>query len=432
MHILPKTITYFVIVILAILNLSNQTFAQCSSCDYTYSAPGSTYINLNSNNKTYCITGSGEYSGSVVLDGSNTILCIDEDVIFTGNITINKSNATVNNYGTVITNSLSFSGTVNNYGNMQINGTVNVHSSGNLNNYSTTYGALEINSNLVIDNGADMTIQGTVVINGNVNVNNGGEVNLEGAGLDIYGDLTVDGKISGNGSSSGCNGVSYTGTGTVNSGGKLTDLDICKTSSPADTDETGSGVSQCNCSALLPVEYVSFTATYLPYEETTKVSWVTSSESQNDYFVVERSYDGYTFDEIGTVNSIATSEAEYTYTFFDKTALNGLAYFRLKQVDKDGKSSLSKVVVVKNYSDSDFNMEVTPISEQVLQISLNQSDFDGTVRVYDIMGKTLYNNFVESYTNSFDININNLSAGKMYVIILRSSSYSISKKIIIP
>ncbi|UZR98180.1 hypothetical protein [Chondrinema litorale] len=406
------------------------SLAQCSSCDETYSAPGTTNISLSSNNKTYCITGSGEYSGNVTLSGSNSFLCIDEDVVLTGDIEITKSNSTLNNYGTVTTNSLSFSGTVNNYGYMQINGTMTVESSGNLNNYNETYGALKINGDLFVNSGADMTVQGTVVINGDVTID--GEVNLEGAGLDIDGDLTVKGKITGDPGASGCNGIAYTGSGTLESGSKLTDLDICNTDSPADTDETGTGVSQCNCSALLPVEYVSFTATYLPYEETTKVSWITSSESQNDYFVVERSYDGYTFDEIGTVNSVATTQAEYTYNFFDKTPLSGLAYFRLKQVDKDGNSSLSKVVVVKNYTDSDFSMEVTLISENMLQISLNQPDFEGNVQVYDIIGKTLYNSSIESYTNSFDIQINNLSLGNMYVVILRSTSFSISKKIFIP
>ena len=426
-----KTTVNLISVLFVIFIFSYSANAQCSSCNYTFTAPGSTTLDLSSNNKTYCLTGSGEYSGNITLSGNNSILCIGENVILTGSISINSSSAEVNNYGTINTSSISFSGTINNYGNLQINGDLIVHSSGNLNNYNITYGGMEINGALNINNGADMIVQGTVVINGNVTVDNGGEISLEGAGLDIDGDLIVTGKINGDGSTTGCNGLSYSGTGTINSGGKLSDLDVCKSSAPADTDETGSGVTQCNCSAvtLLPVKYSSITASYLNYEQVTKINWKTTIEKDNNYFIIEKSVDGYVFNQIGKVNAYSTLATENQYYFFDKAILFGTAYYRLIQVDKDGNSSISKVIVVNN-KHTPLNMAITHVAQDILEISVNKTDIKGNLLIHNVLGEVLYDQLIEIKNNRLPIKVANMPSKQLYIIVFRGKDFSFSKKML--
>ncbi|UZR96905.1 T9SS type A sorting domain-containing protein [Chondrinema litorale] len=404
--------------------------AQCTSCNFTYTAPSSSNLTLSNNNKTYCITGSGEYSGNISLTGNNSNLCIGENVVFTGTLDITSSSAEVNNYGTITTSSISFSGTINNYGLMQVNGDIDVNSSGNLNNYNTSYGAMEINGALNVNNGADMVVQGTVIINGDVTVVSGGEISLEGAGLEIDGDLLVDGKIYGDGTATGCNGISYTGTGTVENGGKLNDLDICNSSSPSDTDETGSGVTQCNCSSsILPVKYTSFTAEYLEYESVTKLSWTTASEDNNDYFIVEKSENGYVFTQIGTINSSSNGTEAAQYNYFDRVALHGIAYYRLTQVDKDGNSTSSKVIVVKNNSITTLDFDVAVTSQNTLELLVSHTGVQGEVSIFNLQGSTIYNNTVEISNNSLEIEVNNFASNTMYIVVLKSANTTISKKI---
>lgn len=75
------------------------------------------------------------------------------------------------------------------------------------------------------------------------------------------------------------------------------------------------------------------------------ISWATTEELNSDRFDITRSSDGVQFTSIGTVVSRGGTQ-QTTYTFEDNNAPAGTSYYRLSQVDKDGKTHLSKVVVL--------------------------------------------------------------------------------------
>src|ERR1700751_1021249 len=89
-------------------------------------------------------------------------------------------------------------------------------------------------------------------------------------------------------------------------------------------------------SAPLPVELVSFTADCSNGHEL--LNWSTASETNNDYFLVERSDDGNTFYEIGRAAGHGTSSQTNNYTFTDPQPLSGTVYYRLEQIDYNGKT----------------------------------------------------------------------------------------------
>ena len=77
------------------------------------------------------------------------------------------------------------------------------------------------------------------------------------------------------------------------------------------------------------------------------VDWATATEINNDYFLVERSSDGRSFEAIGQVYGAGDSDYEQTYRFEDETPRMGRTnYYRLRQVDYDGTESYSEVVQV--------------------------------------------------------------------------------------
>ncbi len=89
------------------------------------------------------------------------------------------------------------------------------------------------------------------------------------------------------------------------------------------------------------------------------LNWTTSFEGNNVGFFVERSKDAVTFENIGFINSLAktgNSNRPLNYSFADKTAKNG-NYYRLSQVDFDGKKSNSKVIYLFNFLEEDINIE---------------------------------------------------------------------------
>jgi hypothetical protein len=96
---------------------------------------------------------------------------------------------------------------------------------------------------------------------------------------------------------------------------------------------------------LLPVTWVNFTAKV--QQRNVVLDWTTSNELNNESFLVQRSGDGKTFETIGKVKGAGTTTRLSNYQFIDTRPMVGVSYYRLQQIDIDGKSSLSKVEVVQ-------------------------------------------------------------------------------------
>ncbi|MEJ7646070.1 MAG: PA14 domain-containing protein [Chryseolinea sp.] len=88
------------------------------------------------------------------------------------------------------------------------------------------------------------------------------------------------------------------------------------------------------------------------------LDWKTASEKNNNGFRVERSMDGMTFDSLGFVDGYGTSQVARAYTFVDGAPAWGWNYYRLKQIDYDGKYEYSKVIPV--FSDAVVKVGVYP------------------------------------------------------------------------
>ncbi|MET0243629.1 MAG: hypothetical protein ABW174_09175 [Flavitalea sp.] len=117
--------------------------------------------------------------------------------------------------------------------------------------------------------------------------------------------------------------------------------DHTKTGASFASQATGISPNGFTSNLVLPVKLLSFTA--FKTSNDVQLKWVTASEVSNDYFAVERSYDGTTFTTIATINGSATTNVQTSYSYSDNSALGTIAYYRLKQVDTKGTSSYSEV-----------------------------------------------------------------------------------------
>ncbi|QQR84987.1 MAG: T9SS type A sorting domain-containing protein [Flavobacteriales bacterium] len=97
-------------------------------------------------------------------------------------------------------------------------------------------------------------------------------------------------------------------------------------------------------STPLPVELLHFDAR--PEEAEVLCTWATATETNNDFFTVERSADGETFSDIGEVDGAGQSQTTLAYAFSDDAPLDGLSYYRLRQTDFDGTETWSQAVAV--------------------------------------------------------------------------------------
>jgi photosystem II stability/assembly factor-like uncharacterized protein len=92
----------------------------------------------------------------------------------------------------------------------------------------------------------------------------------------------------------------------------------------------------------LPVDWLAFDARATD-DNRVQLAWATASEFNNNRFEVERSADGIEFQRIGQVPAKGTSNYQANYAHTDALPLPGNSYYRIRQVDFDGKFSFSKI-----------------------------------------------------------------------------------------
>ncbi len=137
---------------------------------------------------------------------------------------------------------------------------------------------------------------------------------------------------------------------------------------------------------VLPVELISFTAK--AKAEQVALSWTTASEKNNDYFEVERSVDGRNFDYLATIKGAGTTTLARHYQTSDKNPINGINYYRLKQVDFDGTTNYSDIVKVEIKSEK-IELFPNPVAGTLY---LRMSDFTNRsveFQITDLTGKTM-------------------------------------------
>jgi hypothetical protein len=142
-----------------------------------------------------------------------------------------------------------------------------------------------------------------------------------------------------------------------------------------------------------PVKLVSLKATKV--NEDVLVSWTTASELNNRGFNVERSVDGKTFDLVGFVKGSGNSSTTNNYRLedvdaFAKAGVNKL-FYRLKQLDNDGKFEYSQVVTVVNENDLSSGIVTypNPFSDRLSIDIKGAKAGNASIQVMDISGRLI-------------------------------------------
>jgi len=162
----------------------------------------------------------------------------------------------------------------------------------------------------------------------------------------------------------------------------------------------------------LPVRLLNFTAKAVNHDHVL-VSWATSMEHLADYFLVQRSLDNKGFQTVDKVNAVGESETEQHYSIHDNKPGIGTNYYRLKEVDKDGKFYFSPVVSVKFEAPAGFEIYPNPAADFTNINSLRDPITD--VKLFDITGKLLQNIHLEGSQLTVNLNLSGLSKGIYFV-----------------
>lgn len=129
--------------------------------------------------------------------------------------------------------------------------------------------------------------------------------------------------------------------------GILDNLDVIPSSLTMTMEEVCScdapeNISLYLCSQLmLPVDWVKFTAILQNEQEEVLCEWQVDSQLNNDYFAVERSGDGLFWTEVGRVEGEGTTAQSFNYNWIDYAPLEGRSYYRVRQFDYNGETTVS-------------------------------------------------------------------------------------------
>ncbi len=167
------------------------------------------------------------------------------------------------------------------------------------------------------------------------------------------------------------------------------------------------------CTPPLPIELLSFEANRVGSEMLVKCDWSTATETNNNYFGIERSQDCINFSQIGTMLGSGNSLVTQNYTFYDDKPYYGLSYYRLKQVDFDGSFSYSAIKTAFIGGLEIVNIYPSLTSDYATVIILNSYDTDCRVEIFNNLGQKIYdtNIFIQGNRTEFKISFVQFSSG---------------------
>lgn len=162
---------------------------------------------------------------------------------------------------------------------------------------------------------------------------------------------------------------------------------------------------------VLPVKFISFTAA--KKQSGVYLNWKTTGEINTAYFTIEKSNNGYNFFTIGKVGAGSTNTMVNSYSFTDTASNTAKVYYRIKQVDADGKFVYSNINALP-FEQTKVRIYPNPGPAGKVTIELPQIYKHINVAVTDLSGKKVYErNYIEA--NNIPLNL----AGKHGVFFLR-------------
>ncbi|MFT5165732.1 MAG: hypothetical protein ACI8P3_000960 [Saprospiraceae bacterium] len=195
-------------------------------------------------------------------------------------------------------------------------------------------------------------------------------------------------------------------------------------SGPLNITASAFPVPNVDCS-LLPVELIQFTAQLK--ENKAFLKWETASETNNHGFDIEYSNDGIEWKKLGNVEGNGSTNASNTYFYYDKNLKPGINYYRLKQIDFDGKYGYSNIesVTFEAINSESLIYPNPMLSEKVTIVIPNE----GTeMSIFDSNGRLMF--FSKMTKGAQDISLAKFPTGMYFVKFINGKNVQIERLVI--
>lgn len=192
-------------------------------------------------------------------------------------------------------------------------------------------------------------------------------------------------------------------------------LDGESTNATATTPYPNASPQTCPSLLPLPITLASFEAKPLE-DKSVNLTWQTVSEENNDYFSIEHSTDGINFREVAQQVGNGTTSTVQNYSFLHRNVDNGLHYYRLKQVDFDGKFEYSAIVTAKvTFANDDVILTPNPTSDMVLIQTKMPFERDADFQILNMQGQVVLTSVLQEGRTNLELNIADFPVGIYYL-----------------
>lgn len=183
--------------------------------------------------------------------------------------------------------------------------------------------------------------------------------------------------------------------------------------------------------STLPVHFLNVSANKAV--NGVNVDWIVTNEQDVAYYIVEKSKDCIHFETAGRVEYKSDNAATKQYQFFDKEALAPKICYRIKQVDRNGSSHYSTIVLLKNSTDNLIQLIPNPASDKTTVMITSLNDELITIELINVNGKQVRQQRAELRKGNNAIVINGLASMSrgVYIIKIETSDGINYQKLII-
>lgn len=186
------------------------------------------------------------------------------------------------------------------------------------------------------------------------------------------------------------------------------------------------GVGENDNTGPLPVSLLYFELK--SENDIVKLNWVTASETNNMGFDIEKSNNGEIWNRVDFVQGNGNSNEIIKYSFVDNQPYSGVSYYRLKQMDFDGKFDYSKVLSINTIKTMNQYFRIAPNPTKGMIYFKHNFDEDYKLSIYSIDGRLMFSK--EMGAEELNMDINSLPLG-VYIIEIQNRTSVIKKKIIL-
>jgi hypothetical protein len=184
--------------------------------------------------------------------------------------------------------------------------------------------------------------------------------------------------------------------------------------------------------APLPISLLSFTGQCGANQ--IKLAWSTATETNSNYYTVDRSFDGVNYQWVANVNAATNSTSILNYSLSDTLSIHQLVYYRLSETDLNGVKTVYKIIAVKPCPDiSGVSSVNTYGCNGRVYLDISSSDKGNyAMQIFDVQGKVIIPETmlsVEKGQNYFNFPVT--PAYGFYLVRIKNESTVFSKKILL-